>query len=140
MFETLDMLTRPRGRESGDEALIRFQAVANLERLARVVQDTALCGLGMTAPNPVLSTLRWFRDEYEQHVFARKCPAGACVELMGFAIDPAKCIGCGACLRQCPTQAIVGRVKHPHYIDPDKCVGCGTCQTACKFSAISALA
>ncbi|MDR1613924.1 MAG: 4Fe-4S binding protein [Planctomycetota bacterium] len=136
MFETLDMLTRPRGREQGDDALVRFQAVTNLERLARVVQDTALCGLGTTAPNPVLSTLRWFRNEYEQHVYARKCPAGACGELQGFAIDPGRCVGCGACLRQCPTGAILGRIKSAHLIDPDKCIGCGSCLSVCKFSAV----
>ncbi len=136
MFETLDMLTRPRGRESGDEALVRFQAVAALERLARVVQDTALCGLGLTAPNPVLSTLRWFRDEYEQHVFERRCPAGGCVELVRFEIDPAHCVGCGACSRQCPTQAILGTPRSPHVIDADKCVACGNCENVCKFSAV----
>ena len=137
MFETLDMITRPRGRESGDDALVRFQSVAALERLARVVQDTALCGLGMTSPNPVLSTLRWFRDEYEAHVFERRCPAGACVELMKFAILPTHCVGCGACARQCPTQAIAGTPKNPYSIDPDKCIACGNCLASCKFSAVS---
>ncbi|MDR0361745.1 MAG: 4Fe-4S binding protein [Planctomycetota bacterium] len=136
MFETLDMLTRPRGREQGDDALVRFQAVTNLERLARVVQDTALCGLGTTAPNPVLSTLRWFRDEYEQHVYARKCPAHACTELQGFEINPDRCVGCGACLRQCPTGAIMGKIKSAHMIDADKCIGCGSCLSVCKFSAV----
>ncbi|MDL2226294.1 4Fe-4S binding protein [Deltaproteobacteria bacterium OttesenSCG-928-M10] len=136
MYETLDMLTRPRGRESGDEALVRFQAVTKLESLAKVVQDTALCGLGLTAPNPVLSTLRWYRDEYEQHVFARRCPAGACTELALYAIDPDKCTGCGLCMRGCPTQAIAGQVKHPHIIDHDKCIGCGSCLASCKFTAV----
>ncbi len=137
MYETLDMLTRPRGMEQGDDALVRFQAVAALEKLARVVQDTALCGLGLTAPNPVLSTLRWFRDEYEQHVFERRCPAGACTALDQYAIEPDRCVGCGACLRGCPTQAIMGSPKHPHFLDRDKCVGCGACLPTCKFSAIA---
>ena len=136
MFETLDMLTRPRGREHGDEALVRFQAVTKLESLAKVVQDTALCGLGLTAPNPVLSTLRWFRDEYEQHVFARRCPAGACSELAVFDIDAAKCTGCGVCLRHCPAQAVAGRAKQAHIIDHDKCIACGACLTNCKFDAV----
>ena len=137
MFETLDMLTRPRGRERGDDALVRFQAVTKLENLAKVVQDTALCGLGLTAPNPVLSTLRWFRDEYEQHVFARRCPAGACAELAVFDIDPDKCTGCGACLRHCPAVAVVGHPKQAHAIDHDKCIACGSCLTSCKFDAVN---
>ena len=137
MFETLDMLTRPRGREQGDDALIRFQAVTALERLCRVMQDTSLCGLGMTSANPVLSTLRWFREEYEEHVFARRCPAGGCTELARYTIDPVRCTGCGACFRQCPVLAISGAVRHPHIINSEKCVGCGSCMSTCKFSAIS---
>ncbi len=136
MFETLDMLTRPRGREHGDDALIRFQAVVALERLSRVVQDTSLCGLGMTSPNPVLSTLRWFRQEYEQHVYARRCPAGACGELARYSIEAGKCVGCGACARQCPVMAIAGSIKSAHIINQDKCIGCGSCLSACKFSAV----
>jgi NADH:ubiquinone oxidoreductase subunit F (NADH-binding) len=137
MYETLDMLTRPRGREQGQDSLLRFQAVIALGQLAKVAQDTALCGLGMTAANPVLSTLRWFRDEYEQHVFARRCPAGVCSELAVYTIDPATCTGCGLCRRQCPAQAIAGRPREAHVIDHDKCIGCGACRDECKFSAIS---
>jgi ferredoxin len=137
MYETLDMLTRPRGREQGQDALLRFQAVIALGQLAKVAQDTALCGLGMTAANPVLSTLRWFRDEYEQHVFARRCPAGVCSELAVYDIDPAVCTGCGLCRRRCPAQAIAGQAREAHVIDHDKCVSCGACRDECKFSAIS---
>jgi NADH:ubiquinone oxidoreductase, NADH-binding (51 kD) subunit len=137
MFETLDMITRPRGRESGDDALVRFQAVANLERLGKVVQGTALCGLGMTASNPLLSTLRWFREEYEAHVYNRRCPAGACSELACFEIDPGTCTGCRLCIKQCPTGAISGVVKFPHVIDHDKCIACSACMSVCKFNSIS---
>jgi ferredoxin len=84
----------------------------------RVIRDTSLCGLGQTAPNPVLSTLRWFRDEYEAHIFERRCPAGACTELLTYTIDPNKCKGCTLCAKKCPTEAIIGAPKSPHYIDP----------------------
>jgi len=136
MYETLDMLTLPRGTEHGDDTLMRFQAVINLEQLAKVMQDTALCGLGMTAANPVLSTLRWFRDEYEQHVFLRRCPAGACAGLAVYSIDPEKCNACGICRRQCPTQAIIGQSKHVHSVVQDLCIACGACLEVCKFSAV----
>jgi len=137
MYETLDMLTVPRGSEQGDDTLLRFQAVTNLGRLAKVLQDTALCGLGMTAANPVLSTLRWFRDEYEQHVFARRCPAGACTKLAIYSIDPKQCNGCGMCRRQCPSKAIIGQAKQAHRIVQDLCIACGSCQEVCKFSAMT---
>ena len=137
MYETLDMLTRPRGLETGDDALIRFQAVTKLGNLARVVRTTALCGLGQTAANPVLSTLRWYRDEYEQHVFARRCPAGACTEMIPYGINPDKCTGCSLCRRNCPTKAITGQAKQPHTVDPDKCIGCGACLESCNFAAVA---
>ena len=137
MYETLDMLTRPRGREQGSDSLMRFQAVMALGQLARVVHDTALCGLGMTSANPVLSTLRWFRDEYEQHVYNRRCPTGVCKDLAIYAVLPDKCSGCGLCRRQCPVGAVSGHAKHPHSIDRDKCIACGVCLESCKFSAIT---
>ncbi len=138
MFETLDMLTRPRGSEQSiEDTLIRFQAMTKLEGLAKVVSESALCGLGMTASNPVLSTIRWFRSEYEQHIFERRCPAGACSGLAIFTICEDKCTGCGLCSRRCPVGAVSGQAKQLHVINHDKCIACGICQSSCKFSAVN---
>ncbi len=136
MLEILQRITQGRKGESGTAALERFKGVMYLQRLAEVIRDTTLCGLGQTAPNPVLSTLRWFREEYEAHVFERRCPAGACTELLNFRIVADKCKGCTLCGRKCPVGAIMGAAKSPHYIIPDKCVKCGTCIEACRFGAI----
>jgi NADH:ubiquinone oxidoreductase subunit F (NADH-binding)/(2Fe-2S) ferredoxin len=136
MLEILQRITRSRGREKGVDALERFRGVMYLNRLAEVIKDTSLCGLGQTAPNPVLSTLRHFRDEYEAHIYERRCPAGACTELLVRRIDAKKCTGCTACARKCPTAAIMGAPKSPHYIVPDKCVGCGVCSEVCRFNAV----
>ena len=138
MLEILQRITRGRRNEKGVEALERFQGVLYLKRLAQVIQDTSLCGLGQTAPNPVLSTLRWFRDEYEEHIYDRHCRAGACTELLNYTIDSEKCTGCTACARKCPSNAIMGNPKTPHYIIPDKCIGCGTCVDVCRFAAVKA--
>jgi Na+-translocating ferredoxin:NAD+ oxidoreductase RNF subunit RnfB len=81
--------------------------------------------------------LRWFRDEYEAHIYERTCPAGVCTELLEYTIDPEKCKGCTACMRKCPTGAVMGAAKSPHYIVPDKCIGCGTCVTVCRFDAVN---
>jgi NADH-quinone oxidoreductase subunit F len=98
--------------------------------------DTSLCGLGMTAPNPVLSTLRYFKDEYEAHIQEKKCPAKFCKELISLSIDPEKCTGCGACLKVCPVEAITGEKKKVHQLDGEKCVKCRACYEACKFDAV----
>ncbi|MFA5712943.1 MAG: NADH-quinone oxidoreductase subunit NuoF [Bacteroidales bacterium] len=107
-----------------------------LENLSRVIKDTSLCGLGQTSPNPVLSTLEHFRDEYEAHVTERICVAGSCKALRLYTIIADKCTGCTACVRVCPTNAITGEKRQPHVIDPDLCIRCGACFEKCKFSAI----
>jgi NADH-quinone oxidoreductase subunit F len=109
----------------------------NLEKLAHAVAKGSLCGLGKTAPSPVLSTLKNFRHEYEAHIFQKKCPAGQCKALAMPEIDPALCKGCTLCARKCPVGAISGEVKKPHVIDASLCIKCGACAAACKFNAIS---
>ncbi len=136
MLGILEDITRGRKNEKAGEALQRFKGLMYLDRLAKIIQDTSLCGLGQTAPNPVLSTLKWFRHEYEQHIFERKCPAGVCKDLIQYKIIGKNCIGCTACSKKCPTGAIMGAKRTPHYIIPDKCIGCGACMETCKFNAI----
>lgn len=136
IYEILNGITRHRRNEKDNDALARFQGVLELEKLSEVIKETSLCALGQTAANPVLSTLRWFRDEYEIHVFERKCPTKNCTELLSYSINSDKCKGCMACIKKCPTNAIIGQLKTPHYIIPDKCIGCGSCNEICKFNAI----
>jgi len=107
-----------------------------LEKLAKAVQIGSLCGLGKTAPNPVLSTLRYFREEYEAHVKQKCCPAGRCKALAKPTINPAKCKGCGLCIRKCPSNAITGEKKMPHKINEELCIRCAACAEACKFKAV----
>ncbi len=135
MLETLTRITTGRKHETDKQVLERFQSVVYLENLAEVIRDTSLCGLGQTAPNPVLSTLRWFRHEYEAHVYDRKCPAKACADLITYNITD-KCTGCTLCAKKCPADAIVGKVKETHHIVSDKCISCGACADACRFGAV----
>jgi NADH:ubiquinone oxidoreductase subunit F (NADH-binding)/(2Fe-2S) ferredoxin/ferredoxin len=107
-----------------------------LGELAEAVKDASLCALGGTAPNPVLSTIRYFRDEYESHIKDKRCPAGVCKQLITFSIDKEKCTGCRLCAKNCPQEAISGQVKQPHTIDQDKCIKCGVCADVCKFEAV----
>ena len=127
MLEMLNKITSGNG-EPGD--------IEKLEKLAINIKASALCGLGQTAPNPVLSTIRYFRDEYEAHINEKRCPAGECRDLITYSIDKSVCVGCTACARQCPVQAISGERKSPHEIDPTLCIKCGNCKTACRFGAV----
>lgn len=118
------------------EGRATLKTLENLEDLAKAVQKSSLCALGKTAPNPVLSTLKHFRDEYLAHVVEKRCPAGVCKALARFEIVADKCKGCGMCKRACPVQAISGEVGKPHHIDPKKCIKCGGCKATCKFGAV----
>ena len=127
MLEILERIVAGQGKD-GDIEL--------LEELADTISSTALCGLGKSAPNPVVSTIKNFRHEYEAHIYDKRCPAGACQKLKTITIDPTLCKGCTKCARQCPVSAIFGKVKEPHRIDLDKCIRCGSCVSSCAFHAI----
>ena len=114
-----------------------LEDIDKLEELCYSIKNSALCGLGQTAPNPILSTLRYFRDEYVAHVVDKKCPAGVCKALISYKIDADKCKGCTKCARNCPVGAVSGAVKQPHVIDGSKCVKCGVCVDNCPFGAIT---
>ena len=128
MLEILDKITEGRGT---------LEDIDRLEKLAANIKGTALCGLGQTAPNPVLSTIRNFREEYIAHVAEKRCPAGVCKSLLHYEINPDKCKGCSACSRVCPADAISGVIRSPFKIDTSKCIKCGSCIEKCKFGAIS---
>jgi NADP-reducing hydrogenase subunit HndC len=127
MLEIINRIIAGNGEQGDIEAL---------EALASNIKASALCGLGQAAPNPVLSTIRYFRDEWEAHIQEKRCPAGSCRALLHFEVDKSRCRGCGLCARVCPTKAISGELKSAHHIDLDKCVKCGTCFEKCPFDAI----
>jgi len=127
MYQILEKITEGNGT---------VEDLDKLEELANTIKTSSLCGLGQTAPNPVLSTLRYFRNEYMAHVVDKKCPAGVCKDLLQFKVIPEKCKGCSLCARICPADAISGEIKNPYVIDLDKCVKCGACIEKCKFGAI----
>lgn len=128
MLEILTDITEGRGTEAD---------LRELQDLSQTIADTSLCGLGQTAPNPVISTMKYFWDEYEAHVKEKRCPAGVCQKLLKYEIDPEKCIGCTACARNCPVNCISGSAKQPHVIDQTVCIKCGACMAKCRFGAIS---
>jgi NADH-quinone oxidoreductase subunit F len=127
MGEILTDITEGRGR---------MEDLDLIQDLSEVLKDASLCGLGQTAPNPVMSTLKYFRDEYEAHIKDHKCPAGVCTELITYSIDAGNCTGCGLCLKKCPAEAIAGETKQPHVLDAGKCIKCGICYDVCKFDAV----
>jgi NADH:ubiquinone oxidoreductase subunit F (NADH-binding) len=127
MWEIVDNITQGKGKESDLELL---------ETLAHSVKDASMCGLGQTAANPVLSTLRYFRKEYNTHIQDKKCPAGVCKDLIQYFIVAENCTGCLACKKVCPESAISGELKEVHVLDQNKCIKCGACYEACKFDAI----
>ena len=127
MLEILDKITKGQAKP---------EDIDRLEELCYYVKANSACGLGQTAPNPVLSTLKYFRDEYNAHIYDKKCPAGVCKALLSYYIDADKCKGCTLCARNCPANAITGSVKNLHVIDPEKCIKCGVCMEKCKFGAV----
>jgi NADH:ubiquinone oxidoreductase subunit F (NADH-binding)/(2Fe-2S) ferredoxin/Pyruvate/2-oxoacid:ferredoxin oxidoreductase delta subunit len=127
MFEIMVNITKGKGTE---------QDLSDLQELGEIIKDTSLCGLGQTAPNPILSTMKYFYDEYKAHVIEKQCPAGVCQELISYHIHPDKCIGCTVCAKVCPASSISGELKKAHGIDQEKCIKCGACFTKCKFKAI----
>jgi NADH:ubiquinone oxidoreductase subunit F (NADH-binding)/(2Fe-2S) ferredoxin len=138
MLEIIERIPKSyKGTKNKLDELQRFKGIIYLNRLSNVIRDTSLCGLGQSAPNPVLSGLQYFKEEYEEHLYERKCRAGVCKDLLTYSIDNTICSGCGVCVRKCSTEAIIGEKGQAHYIIQDKCIKCGMCFEACRFNAIT---
>jgi ferredoxin len=127
MLEILERITMGEGRPGDADKLVS---------LGEQIRQASLCGLGQSAPNPAITTIRYYRDEYDAHIDEKRCPAGSCSALVDFYIDPEKCTGCTLCAKKCPVEAITGKSREPHVIDNEKCVRCSQCITSCKFDAI----
>nr|NQU89391.1 4Fe-4S binding protein [Bacteroidota bacterium] len=136
MYEILNAITTKPSDRHGHNSLNRFRGILQLENLAKVIKETSLCGLGKTAPIPVISALEWFREEFEEHIYERKCRANVCKNLRTFTISVERCTGCMVCARKCPEDAIAGTSNQPHFILQEKCNSCGICMDVCKFSAV----
>jgi NADH-quinone oxidoreductase subunit F len=128
MLEILERISKGEGREGDIDKLLE---------LAGEIKNNSLCGLGQTAPNPVLTTIKYFRDEYEAHIRDKKCPAKVCKNLLTYTVEESKCTGCTVCAKNCPTKAIDGERKKVHFIRQDACIRCGMCFSKCKFEAIT---
>lgn len=136
MYKILQAITERPADTKNHESLVRFRGILQLESLAEVIKETSLCGLGKTAPTPVLTALKWFREEFDEHIYERKCRANVCKDLKTYLISAERCTGCTVCMKKCPEDAITGSAREIHFINQDKCTRCGICFEVCKFSAI----
>ncbi len=136
MLEVMEQATRRPAEDQSFQTLERFKGVMQLKGLAAVIRDTSLCALGKSSPMAILNTLKFFKKEFDSHIFERKCPANYCTDLRIFVIDVDACTGCTACLKKCPVEAIIGSPRYPHFIVREKCIACGSCYDVCKFNAV----